>query len=152
MDFVSYKDRKAIATELKDIYRAINAQAAEAALSEFEAGPWGQKYPAIGQSWRRVWEQVIPFFAFPADVRRIIYTTDEMDKTRRTKMCYGGNARATPWRRVEPRLRVPSGRLVIVLPVWSVRAPLALSPIGQRIVRRPVQRDGRLPFPDRAVS
>ena len=50
MDFVSYKDRKSIATALKDIYRAIDAQAAEVALGEFEAGPWGQKYPAIGKA------------------------------------------------------------------------------------------------------
>ena len=60
MDFVPYKDRKAVATALKDIYRAVDARAAEAALADFEAGPWGQKYPAIGQSWRRVWQEVIP--------------------------------------------------------------------------------------------
>ena len=79
MDFVSFKDRKAVATALKDIYRAIDAQAAEQALDAFEAGVWGQKYPAIGQSWRRAWQEVIPFFAFPGDVRRIIYTTNAIE-------------------------------------------------------------------------
>ena len=79
MDFVSYKDRKAVAAALKDIYRAVDARAAEAALADFEAGPWGQKYPAIGQSWRRVWQEVIPFFGFPGDVRRIIYTTNAIE-------------------------------------------------------------------------
>lgn len=79
MDFVSFKDRKAVATALKDIYRAIDAQAAEQALGAFEAGVWGQKYPAIGQSWRRAWQEVIPFFAFPGDVRRIIYTTNAIE-------------------------------------------------------------------------
>ncbi len=79
MDFVSYKDRKAVATALKDIYRAVDARAAEAALADFEAGPWGQKYPAISQSWRRVWQEVIPFFGFPGDVRRIIYTTNAIE-------------------------------------------------------------------------
>ncbi|ABQ28996.1 IS256 family transposase [Acidiphilium cryptum] len=79
MDFVSYKDRKAVATALKDIYRAVDARAAEAAFAAFEAGPWGQKYPAIGQSWRRVWQEVIPFFGFPGDVRRIIYTTNAIE-------------------------------------------------------------------------
>ena len=79
MDFVSYKDRKAVAAALKDIYRAVDARAAEAALAAFEAGPWGQKYPAIGQSWRRVWQEVIPFFGFPGDVRRIIYTTNAIE-------------------------------------------------------------------------
>ena len=55
LDFVSYKDRKAVAAALKDIYRADDAAAGEAALAAFEAGAWGQKYPAIGQSWRRAW-------------------------------------------------------------------------------------------------
>jgi putative transposase len=79
LDFVSYKDRKIIAAALKDIYRAIDAPAAEAALTAFEAGSWGQKYPAIGMAWRRVWTEVIPFFAFPKDVRRLIYTTNAIE-------------------------------------------------------------------------
>jgi len=79
LDFVSYKDRKPIAAALKDIYRAIDATAAEAALSAFEETPWGQKYPAIGQSWRRAWNEVIPFYAFPAEVRRILYTTNAIE-------------------------------------------------------------------------
>ena len=79
LDFVSYKDRKLVAAALKDIYRAIDAAAAEAALTSFEAGFWGQKYPAIGMAWRRVWTEVIPFFAFPMDVRRLIYTTNAIE-------------------------------------------------------------------------
>ena len=79
LDFVSYKDRKPIATALKDIYRAVDATAAEVALSAFEQTPWGQKYPAIGQSWRRAWNEVIPFYAFPAEVRRILYTTNAIE-------------------------------------------------------------------------
>src|SRR5664279_4117358 len=77
LDFVSYKDRKAVAAALKDIYRAMDAAAAEAALGAFETSEWGLKYSAIGMAWRRVWNEVIPFFAFPKDVRRLIYTTDE---------------------------------------------------------------------------
>ena len=79
MDFVSWKDRKSLAAALKEIYRAINAEAAEQALTGFEQGPWGQRYPAIGQIWRRAWTEVIPFFAFPDDVRRIIYTTNAIE-------------------------------------------------------------------------
>lgn len=79
LEFVSYKDRKAVATALKDIYRAIDADAGEKALQDFEAGPWGQKYPAIGQSWRRAWGEIIPFYAFPAEVRRILYTTNAIE-------------------------------------------------------------------------
>jgi putative transposase len=53
LDFVSYKDRKAVAAALKGIYKAVDATAGEAALTAFEQDPWGRKYPAIGQSWRR---------------------------------------------------------------------------------------------------
>src|SRR5512134_606683 len=77
--FVSYKDRKAVAAALKQIYKAKDADAGKAALDDFADGPWGQKYPAIAQSWRRNWSQVIPFFAFPGEVRRIIYTTNSIE-------------------------------------------------------------------------
>lgn len=79
LDFVSYKDRKLVAAALKDIYRAIDAGVAEAALGAFEASDWGRKYPAIGMAWRRVWAEVVPFFAFPRDVRRLIYTTNAIE-------------------------------------------------------------------------
>lgn len=79
MDFVSWKDRKGLAGSLKTIYRAVDAKAAEEALTAFEAGEWGRRYPAIGQSWRRAWGEVIPFFAFPDEVRRIVYTTNAIE-------------------------------------------------------------------------
>jgi putative transposase len=79
LDFVSYKDRKAVAAALKGVYRAKDAADGEAALAAFEAGAWGQKYPAIGQSWRRAWAEVVPFYAFHPDVRRLIYTTNAIE-------------------------------------------------------------------------
>lgn len=79
MDFASWKDRKVLAGSLKTIYRAKDADAGKAALEAFDASHWGQKYPAIAQSWRRNWERVIPFFAFPEAVRRIIYTTNAIE-------------------------------------------------------------------------
>src|SRR5271156_1458261 len=79
LDFVSWKDRKPVAAALKDIYRAIDAAAGEASLAAFEEGLWGRKYPAIGQSWRRAWSEVTPFYAFPGDVRRILYTTNAIE-------------------------------------------------------------------------
>lgn len=79
MNFASWKDRKEIAAALKAVYRAVDAKAGLAALEAFEAGPWGQKYPAIAPCWRRVWENVIPFFAFPEAVRKIIYTTNAIE-------------------------------------------------------------------------
>jgi putative transposase len=77
--FVSWKDRKAVAVALKEVYRARTAEAGQAALDAFDEGPWGRKYPVIAQSWRRHWGEVIPFYAFPADVRRIIYTTNAIE-------------------------------------------------------------------------
>jgi putative transposase len=77
--FVSYKDRKAVAAALKEVYRARTAEAGQAALDAFDEGPWGRKYPVIAQSWRRHWSEVIPFYAFPAEVRRIIYTTNAIE-------------------------------------------------------------------------
>jgi transposase-like protein len=56
-----------------------DAAAGEAALIAFDEGIWGRKYPAIGQSWRRAWGEVTPFYAFPADVRRILYTTNAIE-------------------------------------------------------------------------
>jgi putative transposase len=79
LNFVGWKDRKALVAELKSIYQAHHAQAAEAALSAFEQGPWGKKFPPIAQAWRRQWTQVIPFFAYPPEVRRIIYTTNAIE-------------------------------------------------------------------------
>ena len=151
MDFVSWKDRKGLASALKEVYRAPSAEAAEQALTAFEAGPWGTRYPAIGQSWRRAWAEVIPFFAFPDEVRRIIYTTDEIDKTSSAEICYEPRARATPWRRAEHRMRVPPGRLMTALPIWSVRAPWAASAIVPRNAHRPARHAGRLPSPVRAT-
>lgn len=77
--FVSYKDRKAVAAALKQIYKAKDADAGKTALEDFADGPWGRKYPAIAQSWRRNWSQVIPFFAFQDEVRRIVYTTNSIE-------------------------------------------------------------------------
>jgi transposase-like protein len=76
LNYVGWKDRKALAAELKAIYQAASADAAEAALTDFEQGAWGRKFPPIALAWRRQWTQVIPFFAYPAEVRKIIYTTN----------------------------------------------------------------------------
>ena len=77
--FVSCKDRKAVAAALKEVYRARTAEAGQAALEAFDEGPWGRKYPVIAQSWRRHWTEVIPFYAFPSEVRRIVYTTNAIE-------------------------------------------------------------------------
>ena len=79
LDSASWKDRRALAACLKPVYSAASMEAAQGALDEFEAGPWGQKYPTIGAAWRRAWDRVIPFFAFPPAIRKVIYTTNAIE-------------------------------------------------------------------------
>jgi transposase-like protein len=79
LDYASWKDRRELAAAIKPIYTAASAEAAEAELAAFAAGPWGQKFPTVVASWRRAWSNVIPFFAFPPQVRRVIYTTNAIE-------------------------------------------------------------------------
>ena len=79
LDLVGWKERKALAAALRLIYTATNADTALAALDAFAAGPWGRRFPTVVAAWRRAWTQVIPFFAFPPDVRRVIYTTNALE-------------------------------------------------------------------------
>ena len=79
LDFVTWQDRKRVAGALKAIYRAPTAEAARAALDAFAASEWGQKYPPIAPAWRRHWEQVIPLFAHPPAIRRLLYTTNAIE-------------------------------------------------------------------------
>ena len=79
LDFANWKERKPMAAGRRTVYRAPSAEAAGAALDAFERGPWGQKFPTVVASWRRAWPHVIPFFAFPPDVRRVLYTTNALE-------------------------------------------------------------------------
>jgi transposase-like protein len=79
LDYASWKDRKVLAAALKPIYTAANAEAAAQAMDEFERGAWGQKFPTVVAGWRRAWDRVIPFFAFPPAVRRVVYTTNAIE-------------------------------------------------------------------------
>jgi len=81
--FVPWKDRKEVAADLKAIYRAETVEAAQDRLAEFEQ-KWDGKYPTIGQSWRRNWEQIIPFLAYPQDIRKVIYTTNAIESLNRS--------------------------------------------------------------------
>ncbi|EKL2544864.1 IS256-like element ISEc58 family transposase, partial [Escherichia coli] len=79
LDYAGWKDRKALAAAIKPIYTAPTAEAAEAELDAFEAGDWGERFPTVVAAWRRAWTRVVPFFAFPPDVRRVIYTTNAIE-------------------------------------------------------------------------
>jgi transposase-like protein len=79
LDYASWKDRKALAAAIRPIYTAPSAEAALAELDAFAHGPWGVKFPTVAAAWRRAWDKVIPFFAFPAPIRRVIYTTNAIE-------------------------------------------------------------------------
>ena len=79
LDFASWRERKALAAALKPIYTAATAEAALGELDAFEQGAWGAKFPTVVGAWRRAWSHVIPFFAFPPSIRKVIYTTNAIE-------------------------------------------------------------------------
>jgi transposase-like protein len=76
--FVSWKDRKKVATDLRNIYRSVNVEEAEQELDAFAAG-WDGKYPSISQMWRRHWPNLITLFEYPDEIRKVIYTTNAIE-------------------------------------------------------------------------
>jgi putative transposase len=81
--YVNWKDRKQLCADLKKIYTSTTEQQAEVALEDF-AQKWDEKYPTISPMWRRHWENVIPFFDYPADIRKAIYTTNAIEAINRS--------------------------------------------------------------------
>ena len=78
LNYVSWKRRKEVAADLRHIYQAATAQEAEQRLGEFEAR-WDEEYLPIGQSWRRNWSRLTPFFDYPPEIRKVIYTTNAIE-------------------------------------------------------------------------
>jgi putative transposase len=78
LNYVSWKMRKQVANDLKRIYQSATVDEAEQRLVEFEA-QWDDAYPSIAQIWRRNWDRIIPFFAYPPEIRKIIYTTNAIE-------------------------------------------------------------------------
>jgi putative transposase len=78
LNYVNWTERKQVAQDLKTVYRAATAEGARRQLDQF-AGKWDGKYPTIAALWRRNWERVIPFFDFPAEIRKIMYTTNAVE-------------------------------------------------------------------------
>ena len=104
LSFVSWQDRKRLVPALRAIYRAETAEVAELRLADFEA-EWGKKYPAIAPAWRRVWNEVVPFFAYPPQIRKMIYTTNAIESLHRAAACLAVF-------RHRPTLHDPSNRAV----------------------------------------
>jgi len=83
LKFVSYKDRKKMATDLKTIYKAVTVEQAESALTAF-GKTWDKKYPMVSQSWLSHWDRIIPFFAYSEEIRKVIYTTNAIESLNST--------------------------------------------------------------------
>ena len=95
MKYVSWKDRKELVADLKTIYNAPTETAAAAALDAF-ASKWDKKYPMISKSWRSHWSQITPMFAFPDDIRKVIYTTNAVESVNMTLRKASRNHRVFP--------------------------------------------------------
>jgi putative transposase len=104
LNYVSWKQRKAVAADLQPIYRASTIEDAAQRLDEF-AAKWDRAYPTISPMWRRNWEHLTPFFAYPADIRKVIYTTNAVESL---------NMRPLSKSSVSRGLSSPSGALI-----WS---------------------------------
>lgn len=83
LNYVPYKEKKAVAADLKKIYSSNTVELAEQALDDFEL-TWGDKYPAIINSWRNNWDKIIPFLDFPGEIRKVIYTTNIVESLNNT--------------------------------------------------------------------
>jgi putative transposase len=81
--YVPWKDSKAVVADLKPIYQAATLAEAEAALETF-AAQWDEQYPAISQIWLRHWDNIVPLFDYPMDIRRAIYTTHAIESLNRS--------------------------------------------------------------------
>jgi putative transposase len=83
LSYVSHKDRKQVATDLKAVYQAATLAEAEHQLTQFEEA-WGASYPVIARSWRSNWSRVVPMFGYPSEIRRAIYTTNTIESLNMT--------------------------------------------------------------------
>jgi putative transposase len=83
LSYVPHQEKKAVAADLKKIYQSATREMASSALDDFEL-TWGEKYPVIVRSWRQNWEKVTPFLDFPAEVRKVIYTTNIVESLNAT--------------------------------------------------------------------
>ncbi len=156
LKFVSYKDRKQVAADLRKIYTAANADHAADELQAF-ADKWDARYPTISQSWLDRWEQITPFLAYPQDVRRVIYTTNSIEALHRQtrkiiktrghfptedaarKLLYLAITKAeTKWRQVRstgtPRWRRSRSSSPTASPTMTSNAPPATSPRPSRLL------------------
>ena len=123
LSYVSHKDRKAVADGLKEVYRAATVEEAERQLAQFEEA-WDATYPVIARSWRQNWARVIPMFSYPAEIRRVIYTTNTIESLIMTLRKVSKNRPLFPndeavFKLLYLALRNISKRWTMPIPNWS---------------------------------
>jgi putative transposase len=123
LSFVSHKDRKAVATDLKAIYQAATLAEAERQLTQFEEA-WAESYPVIARSWRQHWARVVPMFGYPSEIRRAVYTTNTIESLNMTLRKVSKNRPLFPsdeavFKLLYLALRNISKRWTMPIPNWS---------------------------------
>lgn len=146
-DCVTWAKRKAVAAARRPIYTAPTAAAAETALTTFEAGEWGLRHPTLAAGWRRHWERVIPFFVFPPEIRRVIYTPNAIESLHRRlrNITADWSNAAREWRAAMKQFAIPfadscaliAAKTAFVSPFFSSTGSAHASFAGTGSVRKP---------------
>lgn len=123
LSYVSHKDRKAVAEELKALYQAATAEEAERQLAHFEEA-WDSAYPVISRSWRQNWARVVPMFSYPPEIRRAVYTTNTIESLNAALRKVSKNRSLFPndeavFKLMYLALRNISKRWTMPIPNWS---------------------------------
>jgi putative transposase len=123
LSYVSHKDRKQVADDLKMVYQAATRAEAEHQLPEFEE-TWAASYPVIAKSWRANWARVVPMFGYPAEIRRAVYTTNTIESLNMTLRKMSKNRSLFPndeavFKLLYLALRNISKRWTMPIPNWS---------------------------------
>jgi putative transposase len=123
LSYVSHKDRKAVADDLKGVYQAPSVEEAERRLAHFEEA-WDSIYPVISRSWRQNWSRVVPMFSYPSEIRRAVYTTNTIESLNASLRKVSKNRSLFPndeavFKLMYLALRNISRRWTMPIPNWS---------------------------------
>jgi putative transposase len=139
LKYVSFKDRKEAAGDLKRIYQSITVEEAEAELNAF-AKKWDGKYPSISRLWQKHWARIIPFFAFPQEIRRVIYTTNAIESLNSVIR------KAINNRKIFPTDKSALKTVFLATKQAAKKWTMPIPNWGQAIQRFAIQFEGRLPL------
>jgi len=137
--YVSSKDRKAVAGDLKRIYQSVSAEEAQLELKAFGA-QWDDKYPSISRLWERHWARITPFFDFPPEIRRVIYTTNAIESLNSVIR------KAVQNRKIFPNDKSALKTVFLATKQAARKWTMPIHNWGQAMNRFAIQFEGRLPL------